>query len=213
MATYFSCESFFNTPSGAKPPCKPIFANTYFFGPLNKALGLTAKSYQSISRCVAVLLLSGYPSAIIRLIHSVVINSVNCVFRANSLAHIFCKGGEAFGPPIANSYTPATVPMISRVARVKASIFHALPRYVPKRFVPSMRRNNLLMKASAAFGCSSSERVPRNGNCSSAGAITQPIGFCIFILGATGNGESSKSLSCKIYKSRHDNICAHNEDG
>lgn len=79
------------------------------------------------------------PSAVAGFIISVVINTVNRVVEARSLAHVISKSLKRIQPSIANRDSAFAVAVESSCKRAKASVFHSFPRAVCDPTVATVR--------------------------------------------------------------------------
>jgi len=108
---------------------------------------------------VVCLLCSCSPSAVARLVISVVINTVYRIVEAWPLAHVITKCLERIQPSFTNRYSAFAIAVKSCCKRAKTSVFHRLPRFVSGRISLAVRR----------------AACPRDINCkASTGAVLLP---------------------------------------
>lgn len=133
--------------------------------PLHKRFGFSTELDKSITPHIRGLLPFCCPSAIARLIVSVVVDSINRMALRWLRPHIFKKSFERITPPLAHRYSAPSVAVVALGVLVFAPLNDSVPRLVNWSASHSVRGSFEVAKigslAPAAFGFSSSEaRAP-----------------------------------------------------
>lgn len=98
--------------------------------PLREGMCLSAERQQAIIAAVVLLLSPCSPTAIIRSVIRIIIDSVKCAFPWGARTHICIKGLKAIAPPFTDANSPSAIVMVHVVFRVIASSFHVIPHCI-----------------------------------------------------------------------------------
>lgn len=126
---------------------------------------------------VVVLNLFRGPAAVVRLVVSVIVNSVQRLL-AGSGTHVRQEILERFQPAVTHGNAPTTITKVGSMARVKAAGLHPLPDLILSRLVGVVRavsrRCRLFLVAAAGYGIASTEFLLTNVAFSSTVATAEP---------------------------------------
>jgi hypothetical protein len=153
-------------------------ANTKLNGPLSNAQGFTIMSNHLGCAFISRLFFAGYPSAIVRFIVAIIVNSVNAVGWTRARAHVLKKCLERFSPPIANHYTSATIIVKAHATRKMASPSHSNPnskfRVMRLAVYRSSFDSKFSFQTATAFSLSLFKRIRGRDGCIAAYAKAFP---------------------------------------
>lgn len=79
------------------------------------------------------------PSAVLRRVRAVVVDSIQCVLASGRSAHVGVKRGEVIQPSIAHHDPATTVIRVGAIRRVDTSLFRALPYRITRHAAKSVR--------------------------------------------------------------------------
>lgn len=119
---------------------KTLNSHTNAVGPFREAVGLTVKGDQFIRARIAILLNTGSPVTIGRIVAEFIIATLYRVCFRGPRPHISVKRREGISPPFAYSYSSATVILESRIVRIATPLFHGGPGFVFGRIGHPVRR-------------------------------------------------------------------------
>lgn len=117
-------------PAKFEPAEQSIMLNVVFIAPFSEGFRL-AKSVDNMRTATIPRLFNRCcPLAILWLVVSIVVNSVNLVLFARSLPHIFKEVFERVSPSVANSYAATAIAIVTTPVFVVASTDHITPKPV-----------------------------------------------------------------------------------
>lgn len=122
-------------PPATESPVNSIVVDASYLRPLAHTFGLAIQCECSIRCAVAHLLSVRCPSAVARLVVSVVILAVNRVFRRGAWTHVFQKRIKRSSPSWANRNSSSAVIRKCVVAMVFAAVNHSAPHAVFRNLV------------------------------------------------------------------------------
>jgi hypothetical protein len=166
-----------------------------------------------VSAGVILLNLHRRPSAILRRIISIVVDSINGVFLAGLISHIVKEVLKRMSPPITNGDSTTTVVREPFVFFSVAPVPHARPRSVFSGAVHAVNRvffsYDIVGVATAGGRFSCSEAITSHGGDIPAIADTLPhLAFparCLNVIwGAFYNSKFTEFLTSKVDELRHD---------
>lgn len=170
--------------------------------PLPARHGFTVVRDRLVAALVDALHRTTCPSAILRFVVPVNINSINGRFWRTD-AHV---GNEVFKgrtPSFANSDAAPTVVIESVVAAVEAALNHGAPRVVGGGSKHTVLGRHLSENTSAGLGVSTSKLVSGNNNRATARTLAKPS--CMFFVGidVVDSRKTAKCLTGKVFESCH----------
>lgn len=121
-------ECALNSPTIFKPSKQEGFRNMKPFSPFRNSKIKIFKREDFVISLISRLLNSRSPSAVTRLIVSVIVDPIKRMLRAGLFSHIFQKVKERIHPAGANSNSASSIILISFISRIKATFSHAHPR-------------------------------------------------------------------------------------
>lgn len=132
-------------PSEIEALVNRIFFQAKVFGPLGHRKYTTVKAETTILPRIVALLWTCSPSAVIRRVSTLIINSLKRVAEAWTLSHIYQEIGSRF-PSFANRNTPAAVISECGVLGVLTAIHHMCPRRIFRRLKHAVLSLSLPLK-------------------------------------------------------------------
>ena len=209
----FRGKGAFNAPAEVMYSCSnPLVWNIDFSSPLRNGLASTVKLVKDIPTCVIGLFFRRCPSAIRWLIISICIYSIKRVFSARPFPHIGKKCFKAIVPFGANLNSAQSIHVKVAVVRVAASPFHSLPANILWRASHSVATTPFdklfNSKATTRQSGSSSDVLTKYGSHISAVTnafpkMTCAPGLAFKFVGVFNNGQTTKTLTSKVYKFCH----------
>ena len=130
--------SLFGTPSLIKPALERCWADIGLPSPLSERLGLPSCVNNSVRSAVVCLGHNSSPSAIIRSVVAIIVNSVNRMLRGWPVSHVIVKGLERLSPSSAKTNASFSIIREIMVRLAKASFLNAAPRSVLRRSIHPM---------------------------------------------------------------------------
>lgn len=174
-------------PAMIEPSAQSCVMNASFVGPIFQNHASPLKFKPSISACISRLLIRGLPTAIPRLVISVVVFATDRMSQGRTAAHVFQKRRETIAPFLAHLDATAAIVLVSCRIRSMASVFGVLPSGVFSRFVIAMLRHlflgGLITKAAAALRFRERKAAAFYFSEYPAGATTYPINMSASVLG------------------------------
>ncbi len=125
--SYWNADCVFGAPSEPDPGRHIVHAHAGHFGQLSSRHRASAKNSKHRGPFVSILLLACSPTAVSRLIISVIVETIKRVSLGRLIPHVCIKIKED-RPSFADSYPPASVIAVRDVERVRAARFHKPPR-------------------------------------------------------------------------------------
>ena len=123
----WSCKSFFYAPSISVKSLSDCGSfESCPFRPFNKGERFSFMGDSSVRRRIPMLLLNSFPSNILRLIVSIIVDSSKGMFFARSKTNIFKKISKFF-PSFTNSNSPSSIMRVSVHRWISASPNHRMP--------------------------------------------------------------------------------------
>lgn len=173
-------------------------------GPLGERQPFAVVLNDSVSARVATLFAACRPSAVLRFVRSIVVDTINRMRRGRTRAHVTEEGGEIV-PLGADRDAPAAVACVVGRVRVGAAVPHQCPDAVLGRLalvVESSPNSGQFLFAEAAAACAVavSQGSGAWGRGSAALAVTEPAGGAVSgVLGAGDHSEPSERLTDKVW--------------
>ena len=159
------------------------------------------ESYTPIAASIIMLLTYCSPSAIIRRITTIIINSVNAVFVRWPFAHVGDKGFNRV-PSATNLNPTPTVVFIVFIIRIIAAAFHIFQRCVFRTLTQTVDSFKFFTQAATGFCVTACKRPHYNNMFSSTFANTEPFNFVFFgAIYGSDSGKSTERLSGNIFSS------------
>lgn len=155
-----------------------LIMHPYFQSPIFSAQRSAVKGNKPRRTHVAVLLGRRTPIAVGWFVVSVVISALDRILRRWFPPHVLNEAVERFCPSLANRNTSSAIPFVSSGIRILASLDHASPRGVLRRFAHIMSD---AMRPTAACGRIAIGKAVRP-NIYRSPAITQTPSFTITTL-------------------------------
>lgn len=180
-------------------------------GPLCNGTFYAVKRVAASCAQVVGLLRWGGPSAVVRRIATVVIDSING-HSVRALSHCIKKCREIVFPFFTDSYTPTSPQFISRVFRVVTTVFHVRPNPIGACFSQPVSfhrgRSCFFLKAPARLGVTSAEFCRPNKRLIAAVAPANPSTLPVSSFANCRFAFSQNNKPAKTFSS-HINRCAH----
>lgn len=198
-------EHFFNWPFEPSSVMNCGRPDSKAIGPLINchrfALKLNEQARLFLSAIVC-LFSSCRPSAVAGLIIPVVVDAVNRVVKAWTLAHVVTKSIKRVEPSIADRYAAFTVAVKAGCQRAKTAVSHRLPRFVGNAVAATVRDapvfRNIDRKTPATPASVANRFISQIRTCSkafiSAGASTSPNNKVIYV--ASRKRNDSEPAEC-----------------
>lgn len=133
----FSGERFFDAPSSFQSVANKLLTNPCFIRPFSRGHRYTVEGEGSTSASVISLLLLGFPSAILKTIVAIIINSTEGVKFRRLISHVVNKGLKIM-PRFSNNNSTPTVAGIFFAVWVVAPLMHTVKGVIFWRSMPSM---------------------------------------------------------------------------
>ena len=206
-------ECFGNAPAAAKS--HKDGRNLYIEKrrPLGDCSALSLKLKDMVSSLIRALLGIRGPSAILRRVVSVCIESINGIATRWARPHVGKEGGEAFDPSIAHADTTAAVVLEIWNVLVKAPTFHGGPCAMLWAVAHSMRSASRKVRfagETSATACNSEpQRYSANVSTNTTGAKTDPCCRAVNVVWrALNDSEAPKCFTSHRSDVRHRLIVA-----
>jgi len=204
MLVYRLCKCAFNWPIiFSQSLLNVACGNTCYFSPLCNAMGFSLERDKFITPSVSRLLLMSGPSAILRGVTFVVVNSVKR-FSMWFFPHVGKEINKGATPFVTDDNTSLSVRWVIIVARAMASANHFIPNIIGRRTPHSMitrtRSLRVLALAATRFRVASSQRMTNYISRVAANTLTQPRSNGMFIKSSIFNDRPSiKGLPGHIF--------------
>lgn len=174
-----------NRPSGSQPTADGVARYPYFCTPLSKRERAAVMDNLRIASTVVQLNIWRGPSAILRLVIAIVVDTIKRMSVRWSQSHVGQKVFEGTAPPFAHSDASSSVAPIGWPVRVFATRAHVRPCDVFSCIRFSMRPTQFDYRASAlasARRCFAVAKVaPSGGRSATAFALTNPVKALAFL--------------------------------
>ena len=147
--------------------------------PLRQAMRFAPECDQPVRAGIPGLFLLGRPSAVLRLIVSVIINAVNAMLGRRPRAHVGEERLERISPALADADTAMAVPLVRRVVGVITAAFHPCPRAVlwtrpaTRRMTVAGAHVSVEASTTAAHACL--EALVEDKSLGAAGTAAEPL--------------------------------------
>lgn len=157
----------------------------------------------SITAEVVVLSFAICPAAVLRAIVAVRIDTVKRMVRSGLVAHVIEEILKAMEPSFADGNTSTPVVRVRDVGLGIATGFHRGPCAVLRRAGKFVCGYGIDLQATTATGYPRHEVATVDDSSVSALATAKPSNMPAFVGCTFDDGPSTKSLTCKVQKSRH----------
>jgi len=105
------------------------------FRPFRKCFRFTFVSQKSIASSISRVFLGRYPTAILRRVWSLIVNSINLMRIGGTSTHVSKEGFKTILPAIANGNTSTSIARIVKSIRIMATPFNSRPNSIFGDFV------------------------------------------------------------------------------
>lgn len=175
--------------------------------PLLNCLGFTVDRHKGVRSPVICLHFAYSPTAILRGVVSVVINSVYGMFRRRTWPHVGQKSREVVKPFVAHCDATLSVISTTRVSRVIASSFNIEPSKILRTVGAAVGarsfRRFFTSITSTRCDVTSSEIICGSNRLIATRAVTKPCNISTDIFRSLSYNESPKNTTNFIFKSCH----------
>ena len=195
-------KSLFRCFSSVDSIVDSVVVNTCDFRPLSDSFTHTFKLNKMVCSSISGLLFFRRPSAVLRRIIKVIVNSIERVMAAGAIAHIGYKLAKAL-PLSAYSYASASISVVVVIFRVAASGFHGGPCSILACFAKHMRGYNGFMGAPAGGSLPPSQTVQPNYSFISANTSASPRErpSALVMNNGAERGKAAEHLVCYVFSS------------
>lgn len=196
-------QSTFERPTRLQPITQGLSVNPVIFRPGGQRFCLAVERQQQVVPAVAILLLSGGPATIPRLIITIVVDSVNRMFRRWAWTNVGQELGKRMPPAITYRDAASSIVPVGPIGHIETSPEHAPPNIVfgsgRLAMDEASRSTGLPRKATAAFRCAGRQAIAWDRVVRAAITLAEPAGMVRFVQsGVPNNQEPSKALTSKV---------------
>lgn len=178
--------------------------NTQFTRPLSNRQGFALIDYTFCAAFIILLLFLCPPIAILRGIISIIISTLNRMFRSGAIAHIGVEVLKRILPPLTNGYSASAITMKVGNGRQPATAQHTVPSFKFRRISHSVGaesfRGLFTLKTPTTNNQSSQYCCSNFVTDVAALTFTQPHGIRAFDAEKSQNGQSSEYLTLKVFE-------------
>lgn len=197
------CKRLFNRPS-IKAPLKAGYTYTKFISPLDQGQCPVVKGNKDASPHIAGLLLPSGPTAISRLIVSVIVDAVYRIVRTWAWPHIGIKSLNVMQPTITYHNATSAIMTIVLMFGVAAAGYQRGPSSIFRAVRPAMLKvhsSQGFTSLAAAVGRFAAQKMGgANTTFCPAGAFAGPISFLVACASELKNSPMTKSLISKVMR-------------
>ncbi len=193
-------QSVFGRPSSFESAMDCTLGYIYNFRPFCYCLCLIVESYEAIRSLISMLLSRCRPSAIFWRVVTIIINSINRIFRGWSLSHISKKVLKRINPALTDSYSASTVIFILINIFIVASLFYTNPDFIFRDTVFAMFGSLFFLVTTTTYSCFSFsfQFIATDNFRISTFTLAFPASSSIFNVRKFNHFQSSKFLPCEI---------------
>ena len=169
--------------------------NPHFSRPLSQGEALAVKGDMSGVTPIVRLFVRICPSAIFWFVVAVIINPIQRIAAPWALSHVFNKRFNGVQPTLAHCYPSAAIASVTRIALVRASRNHSVPRFVFGRSANTVFGSRLATPATTLPG---DQATGGYGLFIPACASTKPHRMLAFVTSESENGQAHKPLAHQV---------------
>jgi hypothetical protein len=204
----------FDRPPGFEPRSQSAGLYFQLSAPLGKRLAFAFPSVKNIWSAIVALDLASGPTAVVRFIRAININSINRMQIRRALSHVSVEIFEGIFPSLTDRDTATSVAFICGIIWISASGLQAQPSPILDRFAAPMSAMHFAVNsrffAATRGGFPVSQIRGRREGSSAAVALAMPsqsVSVCGFVTARANDGKCSKAQSGHL-----DSVPAHMQD-
>ena len=187
-------KRFFDAPSAIQPLQNRQRCHRQFLGPVLSDHSSAVERQISILSCVSILLRSGSPSTVLRMVMAFIVNTIDTVLSRWARPHVGVECRKVIAPSVADANATIAIESERLAVHVVASAFHFSPCLMFSGFAKAMFRSmnwHFPAPTSTASSVMASKTSSANHNQSSAVALAFPISTLI----TAQDSQTAKSMS------------------